>query len=150
MNKIKVIIADDNMHYTKNLEKYLNRCEKIDILDVVSTDEEEIKAIEELKPDIVITDLRRNEKDSGLDIIKEYESREDSPIFFVISGSLVPYLKNVAAFMFKPVDDYDRIIAEINRIYEERINIDNNEEERKRFVNQNIGPFRRLLNNLIH
>ncbi len=37
---------------------------------IANTDEEEIKLIEELKPDVVVTDLMRNHEFTGLDIIK--------------------------------------------------------------------------------
>ena len=70
-------------------------------------------------------------------------------MFYVVSGSTVPYLKNIASFCFKPINDYGKIIKEINRIYEERINISNNNNEQNiKFTNENIGLFRRLLNSI--
>lgn len=53
--------------------------------DFANTDEEEIKLIEELKPDVVVTDLMRNHEFTGLDIIKDYSEKEKSPKFVVVS-----------------------------------------------------------------
>ena len=54
--KIKVIIADDNVHFCKFIREYLEKYNDIEILGVANSDEDEIKMIEELKPEIVITD----------------------------------------------------------------------------------------------
>lgn len=72
LEKIRVIIAEDNIHICKFIEENLKKHNDIEILGIANTDEEEIKMIEEQKPEIVITDLMRNNKYSGLDIIKNY------------------------------------------------------------------------------
>ena len=46
--KVKVIIADDNIHICKFIKRYLEKYEDIEILGVANTDEDEIKMIEEL------------------------------------------------------------------------------------------------------
>ena len=46
-----------------------------------------IKLIEELKPDVVVTDLMRNHEFTGLDIIKDYSEKETRPKFVVVSFS---------------------------------------------------------------
>ena len=43
--------------------------------------------IEELDPEIVITDLKRGDSLSGLDIIKDYAEKEKSPKFIIVSFS---------------------------------------------------------------
>ena len=58
--KIKVIIADDNVYFCKLIREYLEKYNDIEILGVANSDEDEIKMIEELKPEIIITDLMRN------------------------------------------------------------------------------------------
>lgn len=83
--QIKIIIADDNKTICKFMSEYLEKYDDIKILGIANTDEEEIQMIEELKPEIVVTDLMRNHKYTGLDIIKEYSTRKDSPKFLVIS-----------------------------------------------------------------
>lgn len=86
--KVKVIIADDNIHICKFIKRYLEKYEDIEILGVANTDEDEIKMIEELKPEIVITDLLRNHKYTGLDIIKDYFKKNSKVAFLVVSADL--------------------------------------------------------------
>ena len=54
LRKIKVIIADDNIHVCKFIKEYLEKYNDIEILGVANSDEDEIKMIEELKPEVVI------------------------------------------------------------------------------------------------
>ena len=86
MKQIKIIIADDNIHICKFIKDFLEKYEEIEILGIANTDEDEIKMIEEFKPNIVITDLMRGHKYTGLDIIKSYENKKDAPKFLVISA----------------------------------------------------------------
>lgn len=74
--KVKIIIADDNKPLCDVIKAYLKRYEDIEILEIANTDEDEIKMIEELKPEIVITDLMRNHKYTGLEIIKHYFNKK--------------------------------------------------------------------------
>lgn len=67
--KTKIIIADDNVHICQMMYDFLKQYDDIEILGIANTDEDEIKLIEELKPQIVISDLMRNHKYTGLDII---------------------------------------------------------------------------------
>ena len=148
MEKIKVIIADDNIYVCEHIEKQIRKTDNIEILAIVNNDEDEIKAIEELKPDIVITDIRRNNKDSGLDIIKDYSLKENTPMFLVISASIATYMSNIAGFIFKPINDYEKITKDINRIYEESIKKDGEKEIEIEKVKVNNSFFKRLLNKI--
>lgn len=84
--RVRVIIADDDVEFCNKLKNALNQYEDIDVLGVANTDEEEIFLIENLTPDIVITDLLRNGKTSAEDIIEQYKSQK----FLVVSYS--PYI----------------------------------------------------------
>ena len=121
--KIKVIIADDNVHFCKFIKNYLESYEDIEILGIANTDEDEIKMIEELKPEIVITDLMRNHKYTGLDIIKDYFNKKSKVEFLVISADferdvITDELK-VAGYIKKPFNDYEIIYKELKRIKRE-------------------------------
>ena len=118
--KIKVIIADDNVHFCKFIREYLEKYNDIEILGVANSDEDEIKMIEELKPEIVITDLMRNHRYTGLDIIKRYNDDNSKIKFLVISAD---YKKDVitdglevAGYIKKPFNDYKVIYDELKRI----------------------------------
>lgn len=122
--EIKIIIADDNKPMCKFVSSYLEKYEEIKVLGIANTDEEEIRMIEELKPEIVITDLMRNHKYTGLDIIKDYQNKENPPEFLVLSaGNEIDMIKkdvSVAGFIKKPIFDYEIILNELKRI---KINI---------------------------
>ncbi|CDE54687.1 two component transcriptional regulator AraC family [Clostridium sp. CAG:269] len=87
IGKANIIIADDEVRTCEQIESMLKGYSYINIIGIANTDEEEIKLIEELKPDVVVTDLMRNHEFTGLDIIKEYAEKEISPKFVVVSFS---------------------------------------------------------------
>lgn len=120
LKKIKVLIADDNIHICKFIRNYLEKYEDIEILGVANNDEDEIKMIEDLKPEIVITDLMRNHKYTVLNIIKKYFSNNSNVEFLVISADykedVIKDEINVAGYIKKPFDDYKIIYDELKRI----------------------------------
>ena len=110
--KIKIIIADDNVHICEFIRKFLEKYEDIEILGIANTDE--VKMIEELKPEIVITDLMRNHKYTGLDIIKDYQNKKGAPEFLIISADEeINVIRNglkVAGYIKKPFLNYEIIV----------------------------------------
>lgn len=121
--KIKIIIADDNIHICKFIKEFLEKYEDIEILGIANSDEDEIKMIEELNPEIVITDLMRNHRYTGLDIIKSYFAKNKDIAFLVISADNKSDVINggleVAGYIKKPVNDYEEIYTELKRIKRE-------------------------------
>lgn len=85
--RVKIIIADDDVEFCNELREMLVEYEDIDILGIANTDEDEISMIENLKPDIVITDILRNGELSGEEIIERYLKDNKSQKFLVISYS---------------------------------------------------------------
>lgn len=125
--KIRIIIADDNKVFCDLLSKSLkNYKEKIELLGIAYTDEQEIRLIEELKPEIVITDLVRNHRYTGLEIIKDYTKRKEHPEFLVISADRKSDVINngleVGGYIQKPFLNYDMVIDELIRMKKEIIN----------------------------
>lgn len=120
LKTIKVLIADDNIHICKFIKNYLEKYEDIEILGIANNDEDEIRMIEELKPEIVITDLMRNHKYTGLNIIKKYFSNNSNVEFLVISADykedVIKDGIDVAGYIKKPFDDYKIIYDELKRI----------------------------------
>lgn len=118
--KIKIIIADDNVYICKFIKEYLEKYNDIEILGVANNDDDEIKMIEELKPEVVITDLMRNNKYTGLDIIKKYFYGHNKVKFLVISADckkdVITDGLEVAGYIKKPFGDYKIIYDELRRI----------------------------------
>lgn len=60
---IAVVVADDHAYVREGLKEMLQGCEGIDVMAVVSDGVKLLKAVEEKRPDIVITDIRMPEMD---------------------------------------------------------------------------------------
>lgn len=142
LEKIRVIIAEDNIHICKFIEENLKKHNDIEILGIANTDEEEIKMIEEQKPEIVITDLMRNNKYSGLDIIKNYYNNNSQVEFLVISVDYKEDVINdgleVAGYIKKPFGDYEIIYNELKRIKKNIIISKQHQEWREKYYNLEI------------
>lgn len=124
-NKIKIIIADDNFAICDTLEMYLNQFEDVEILGIANNDAEEILMIEKLKPDVVISDLVRNGKYTGLDIIKEYNKKKESLKFLVISADkqedFIHEEVRFDGYIQKPCCDFDEIINKLRKISQKNL-----------------------------
>ena len=142
LEKIRVMIAEDNIHICKFIEENLEKHNDIEILGIANTDEEEIKMIEEQKPEIVITDLMRNNKYSGLDIIKNYYNNNSQVEFLVISADYKEDVINdgleVAGYIKKPFGDYEIIYNELKRIKKNIIISKQHQEWREKYYNLEI------------
>ena len=144
--KTRVIIADDDVHICKFIEESLNKHDDIKILGIANTDEEEIRMIEELKPEIVITDLMRNHKYTGLDIIKDYSKKKSNIKFLVVSADRkIDTINNgleVAGYIEKGFSfDYELIYAELKRIKKDIIDEEYNNWDKKYHTLEYIDLF---------
>ena len=149
MKYIKIVLADDNVNFCKLLSNFLEKQEEIKIVGIANNDEEEIRMIEELKPDIVITDLMRNGEYTGLDIIKGYKDRKQSPHFLVISADFKTDILDkdlkVAGYLTKPINDFNRIYEDLKRIRREIIDTEYNEWNKK-YHNVEIYDLKKYFN----
>lgn len=121
--KVKIIIADDNKEFWNFLARYLGKYNNIEILGIANNDEEEIYMIENLKPKVVITDLLRNNRYTGLDIIKKYYGTKNSPKFLVISADreqdVIRNEVKVAGYIEKPFTNYNIMYESLIKIKKE-------------------------------
>ena len=88
--KLRVLIADDEKRMIDDIISNLDiENEDYEIIDFALSTEEERKKIEDLKPDVVITDIYRNENhrkyEGGYEVIKEYSEKYFLPKFIIIS-----------------------------------------------------------------
>ena len=121
MKKIKVLIVDDNKEIANFIKLKLERFELIDIVAVCFSSEDEKKLIDRLKPDIVITDIVGNGKESGFEIIKMYRRNGKNPKFLVITSQdfKLEYIELTEGFIKKPIANYELVEKELRKIIEE-------------------------------
>lgn len=124
MEKIlKVIIADDNLALVDFMKSSIEKDTRFKVVGIATNDEEEIELIEKEKPNVVITDLKRNDQYTGFNIIEKYKDEEYKPIFFIISAMAMCYIEdirrlNIRYYLDKPFNN-DRLLNKMNDIYEE-------------------------------
>lgn len=141
-NRITIIIGDDNLELCKLMQTYLQEFSDIEILGTTSDGEEQIKMIELLKPNIVITDLKRNTGISGWEVLKKcHELQLDETKFIVATAAYyretMEKLKNMGIkhILFKPFP-FKNLINEIREI-------ENEEENSLTIINNDISKSKR-------
>lgn len=122
--KTSIIIADDNTTWCNLLKKYLEQRE-YEIVGTTSDGEEQLEMIKTLRPDIVITDLKRDKGISGIEVIKKYSKQNAVKTKFLVeTGS---YYKDqmdvledmgIKHILFKPFV-LDSIVEKIEEIKNE-------------------------------
>lgn len=116
MNRIRIIVAEDNEVINNQIKNFLQQYEEIEIVGCCFTAEQELEMIDKLKPDIVITDLVKNGELSGMDIIRKNKTEGGSPKFLVITGSDEIDYSIVDGVIKKPFINMNLIYKEIKKI----------------------------------
>lgn len=125
MEKVTIIIADDNRAWVNLLNKYLTNYEEIKVLGITDDGEQQIKMIKDLKPDIVITDLKRNKGISGIEVIEQCYKLNIKTKFLVTTAGYYNYKfeelekMGIRHFLYKPFNLND-VIKEIKNIQSEK------------------------------
>lgn len=109
MDKIKILVADDDEMYAKGLSEYIDTTTDLVSAGIAVDGEETIGMIMETKPDVVILDVVMPKLD-GIGVLRKLASAEmeNKPIVIVNSASTLSSLFEVSArygaayFMIKP------------------------------------------------
>lgn len=155
---LTIIVADDNAYMSDFMSKIIKEDSRFKFIGFAKDEKEEIELINSLKPNIVITDLKKGNKWTGIDIIKEVQdNNEIAPIFFVTSASIYYYydkLKElkIRYFLNKPFD-IEQVKEVLNRIYNDVFpkQIVELKENKKIETNNNnfFNKLRRIIKNRI-
>lgn len=119
---LTILIADDNMYMKDMVALSIKNDARFKIIGVAENGEKEIELIKELKPNIVITDLKKGNNWCGLDIIKEIKAKSEYvSIFFIISASAYCYFQEIMKLgiryvLNKPCDN-NKILEKLDEIY---------------------------------
>lgn len=109
MAKARILIVEDERISAEDIAtrlKYL----KYDISGVVSTGREAIKQVEEIKPDLVLVDIKLKGKMDGIEAADQIRSRFSIPVVYLTAyadGTTIQRLKKTQPFGYihKPVED---------------------------------------------
>lgn len=120
---LRIIIADDNKVLVDMTKGWIEKNERYKVVGIANDEEDEITLIDRLKPDVVITDIRKKNGWTGIKIIENYIGKDYTPTFFIISAGVMHYIDDIrrlkiSHYLSKPfnVDDLHRIL---NDIYDE-------------------------------
>jgi two-component system, response regulator, stage 0 sporulation protein A len=125
MNKIKILIADDNLLVTQKLFDKLNVYEDFDL--IISRDGiETIELINKEKPDVVLLDIIMPKLD-GIGVLEYAQAniKENKPVFIVFSAisqeNYISRVMNLGAnyYILKPFDE-DVIASRVRQIYSDK------------------------------
>ena len=124
--KVKIILADDNVDLRNTIREYISKKNDFEIVGETEDGEKQLELILNLKPDIVITDLKREKGMSGLDVIRKCNELEIKNVdFLVLTGcfyedSFSELMQlGVSNILRKPYD-FDMLLKELIKIKEER------------------------------
>lgn len=125
MNKIKVLIADDNRIIAENIQREVLKNDKFEVVGIANDGQEEYEMIKKLEPEIVFTD-NQMPKMNGIDVIEKIEKSDliNKPKFVLITADVNKETFDkcaeleIVSVIPKPIS-FDRI----SRILEEIIDI---------------------------
>ena len=153
--KLKVLIADDEKKMVDEIISNINvENEDYEIIGYALSTEEERNKINELKPDIVITDIYRgsigNKKAGGFEIIKEYSEKYFLPRFIIISYTPDFKADNIVGTYTKlPNVDYKKMKEQLHVIkITERSLFMRGYEERKNTKEQTTNKKNNVMNKI--
>ena len=111
---MRLIVADDSDVLRSSLIDNVSEIERIEVLGEAKSSEEVIKSVKELRPDVVILDIRL-EKGNSFSALEEIKKIKDPPL--VIMFTNYPYLQYRkkcldagADFFFYKAVDFKKLI----------------------------------------
>jgi len=110
---MKVLIADDSDLFVQRLDRALAEISGVEIVGRARTGVEALQALRDLRPDVVILDIRMPEG-TGIDVLEGMRKEELTPITIVLTSFAVPqYRKKClqlgARFFFDKSAEFARV-----------------------------------------
>lgn len=142
MEKIKVIIVDDNVQSIKRVKEIIGKREDVLIVGEAKNGKSEIDLINSLNPDIVITDNKMPIL-NGIDVIESFKDKVNKPFFIMISSDMEMMIKSVE-YNYRYLDKLSNF-SKLNDFIDEYINSKNEKiVEIKKQSNKKQSLFSRL------
>lgn len=95
MNKIKVLIADDNKIISENIRKIIDKFEEVEIVGIAYDGEEEYNFIKKFQPDFVFSDVQMP-KMTGIEVLEKLnnEKFKNIPKAVFVTGESINIFNN--------------------------------------------------------
>lgn len=111
--KIRVFIADDSATVRDRLTSLLSDMPAVEIIGQAADAAEAIQAIQQLKPDVVILDIRMP-AGSGIGVLRSLQQKQDKPKFIMLTNyPFLQYRKTCleagASYFFDKSSEFEKI-----------------------------------------
>lgn len=111
--KIRVFIADDSATVRDRLTSLLRDMTTVEIIGQAADAAEAIQSIQQLKPDVVILDIRMP-AGSGIGVLRSLQQRQEKPKFIMLTNyPFLQYRKTCleagASFFFDKSSEFEKI-----------------------------------------
>lgn len=109
MIKKRILIVEDERIIAEEIKKRLQKL-GYDVLDMISTGKKAISKAEELKPDIILMDIKLKGKINGLEAARQIKEKLDIPIIYLTSHSDDKTLEEAkltepSGYLIKPINE---------------------------------------------
>jgi DNA-binding NarL/FixJ family response regulator len=118
--KIRVFLADDSLTVRDRLTSLLRDMPQVEVIGTASDAAEAISAIQQLKPDVVILDIRMP-AGSGIGVLRSLQQKEEKPKFIMLTNyPFLQYRKTCleagASYFFDKSSEFDKIPAALEQL----------------------------------
>jgi two-component system LytT family response regulator len=107
MNKLRLLIVDDEPLIRKGLRSAVARCGEVDVAGEAGSGAEAVRAIREQRPDLVLLDVQMPDC-SGLDVVREIGAGRMPPVVFVTAYdeyAVKAFELNAVDYVLKPFNE---------------------------------------------
>ena len=84
---MKVFVADDSTRLRKQIIRLLSELQGVELVGQAQAAPEALRAIRELRPDVVILDIQMS---GGIDVLKKIKRDVSAPVVIVLTNSASP------------------------------------------------------------
>jgi DNA-binding NarL/FixJ family response regulator len=118
--KIRVFLADDSLTVRDRLTSLLRDMPQVEVVGTASDAAEAISAIQQLKPDVVILDIRMP-AGSGIGVLRSLQQKPEKPKFIMLTNyPFLQYRKTCleagASYFFDKSSEFDKIPAALEQL----------------------------------
>ena len=95
MDRIRVLIVDDDEHFAASLEAALSTDRRVDVVESVHDGAQAVERVAAIRPDVVAMDIHMPAMD-GLEATRRIREQESSAAVILISGSMFDDARDIA------------------------------------------------------